>query len=156
MSLNPLTYSFKDSSGALAHPLAVPPFFSFAGNIGMGQFTITMATERTVHDLSADGTIMPSYISGDNGSVDIEVQQTSILHAYLLSLYNTLKALADAGNVASWCSGTLTLRNSVDGSNHLLQGVSFSKIPDKVYAAQGQKLVWKLQATDIQNLTLTL
>lgn len=145
------TYSFKDTSGSLTNPALLVPIV-FAGQIGMGQFTVAMNTERTTHDVAADGTIMPSYIAGDNGTVTIEMQQTSLLHGLLLGLYNILKAAADQEDVTNWAAGALSLRNIVDGSQHLLNGVSFSKIPDKVYASQGGKIIWNLMACDIQNL----
>jgi Protein of unknown function (DUF3277) len=95
--------------------------------------------------------VMPSYIAGDNGACTIMVQQTSILHLELLALYNLLKIAADNGDVSNWAASALSLRNTVDGSQHILRGVSFSKIPDKTYAAQGGKLTWVLMACDIQN-----
>lgn len=146
------TYSFKDTSGAFTHPIAGA--FQFAGQIGMGQFSVSMSTEKSAHDLAADGTVMISAISGDNGNISIEVQQTSDLHRFLLGWYNTIKTLMDQGDTTTWASAKLTLRNIVDGSTHIAQGISPSKIPDKTYAAQGQRLTWVLMAADIQNVTL--
>src|SRR6185312_1410122 len=146
------TYSFKDTSGSFQHPLT--NVFPFAGQIGMGQFTISMSTEKTAHDVATDGSVMISAISGDNGSLTIEVQQTSDLHTFLLAWYNTIKTLMDQGDVTNWTTATVTLRSIVDGSTHICRGVSPSKIPDKVYAAQGQRIAWTLMCADIQNVTL--
>lgn len=154
MSAISATYSFKDTSGSLTNPVLAGAPIVFAGEIGMGQFTISMHQERTTHDVAADSTVMPSYIAGDNGDVAIEVQQTSSLHADLLALYNLLKIAADSGDVTNWAASALSLRNVVDGSQHILTGVSFSKIPNKVYAAQGQKITWVLLAANIVNLTV--
>lgn len=148
------TYSFKDSSGAFTHPIAGA--FLFGGQVGLSQMHISMSTEKSTHDVASDGTIMVSYISGDNGSCALEIQQTSALHAFLLAWYNTIKTLADQGNVTNWATAAITIRNVVDGSTHVLTGVSPSKIPDKVYTAQGQKITWTLMATDVQNVTLGL
>lgn len=147
------TYSFKDSSGAFTHPTAGA--FPFAGQIGMNQLHVAMTTEKTTHDLAADGTVMPSFISGDNGSVAIEVQQTSLLHQFLLAWYNLIKTAADNGDVSQWATAAIVIRNSVDGSMHVCTGVSPSKIPDKVYAAQGQKLTWTLMCASVQSTTLS-
>ena len=114
---------------------------------------MSMHTDRTVMDTASDGTIMPSYIAGDSGDIAIEVQQTSILHQLLLGLYNLLKIAADAGDVSNWAASALSLRNVVDGSQHILTGVAFSKIPNKVYTAQGQKITWTLMAANVQNFT---
>jgi len=144
------TYSFKDLTGAFVHPL-VGSFILAGGNVGLGQITIANATDRTVHDTAADGSVMVSYIAGDSGSVSIEVQQTSDLHAFLLAWFNIVKTAADAGDVGPWAAGLLTLRNLDDGSVHTLSGVSPSKVPDKVYQAQGQKVTWNLMAALVTN-----
>lgn len=143
-------YSFKDTAGTYTNPVAGA--FLFAGQIGMNQAHVTMATEKTTHTVAADGTVMITYIAGDNGSIAIEVQQTSDAHKFFLEAYNTLKALADQGNITSWGAGAITLRNLLDGSMHVATGVSFPKIPDKVYAAQGQNITWNLMCADIQNI----
>jgi hypothetical protein len=145
-------YSFKDLSGALSDPDVGD--FILAGQIGEGQVTIAMSIEKTVHDVSSDGTVMPSFISGDNGQVSIEVQQTSDLHTFLLGWYNTKKTAADNGDVSTYAATTLTLRSTTDSSTHVAQGVSPSKLPDKVYTAQGQRLTWVLMCADIQSSTL--
>lgn len=144
-------YSFKDVTFAFAHPL-VQDFVS-AGQVGLGQLVVAMAAERTTHDRSSDGTIMVSYIPGDDGAIQVEVQQTSIIHQVLLNWYNIIKIAADNGDVSNWASGVVTVRSLTDGSLHILSGVSPSKIPDKPYAAQGQKITWTLMAADIQSTT---
>jgi hypothetical protein len=151
MSAISTTYSFKDTSGSMTNPALAGAPIVFAGEIGMGQFVISMHTDRTVLDTASDGTVMPSYIAGDSGDVAIEVQQTSILHQLLLALYNLLKIAADSGDVSNWAASALSLRNTVDGSQHILTGVAFSKIPNKVYTAQGQKITWTLMAANISN-----
>src|SRR5712691_8767794 len=98
MSAQSQTYSFKDTSGALTNPVLPQPIV-FAGQIGVGSFSIVMHTERTVLDTAADSTVMPSYIAGDSGEFTVEAQQTSFIHQALLNLYNTLKAAADSGDV---------------------------------------------------------
>ena len=154
MSSRSATYSFKDTSGSLSNPILLGAPIVFAGEIGMGQFVINMHTERTTHDTAADGTVMPSYIAGDSGDCSIEIQQTSALHAELLGLYNLLKTAADGGDVSNWAASALSLRNIVDGSQHLLTGVSFGKIPAKTYAAQGGKITWVLMAANVTNVTI--
>ena len=145
------TYSFKDTSGAFTHPLAGS--FLFAGQIGMNQATVSMATEKTVQDVAADGTVMISGIAGDNGHLALEVQQTSELHAFLLAWYNQVVTAMNQGDLSNFATASVTLRNLVDGSSHVLNGVSPLKIPDKTYAAQGQRITWTLAAAQIINTT---
>ena len=146
------TYSFKDLVGVLVNTAYGVSFPLTGGNIGLGQITISMSTERTVHDVAADGTVMPSYVAGDNGTVAIEVQQTSNLHHELLSLYNLSVTAANADDVSGWAGTQISFRTLLDGSTHLLTGVSFGKIPDKPYQAHGAKLTWQLLAANIINL----
>jgi hypothetical protein len=122
------------------------------GNIGLGGITIRMTTSRTVHDVAADGTVMPSYVAGANGEVDIEVQETSILHKALLTLYNALVLQADLDDILGWAATSISFALLIDGSVHTLTGVSFDKIPDKPYQAAGQKITWKLMAASITSV----
>ena len=139
------TYSFKDIKGVI---LGIP---IVGGNVGMGSITITMSEDRTVQDVACDGSVMPSYVAGDNGSVAIEVQQTSALHHALLAQYNTLKLAADAGESLTWASGVISFFTTLEGSSHVLTGVSFQRIPAKEYAAHGAKITWNLMACNIVN-----
>lgn len=144
------TYSFRDLTGAFVHPLA-GTFILGGGNVGLGQITISMTQDRTVQDVAADGSVMVTYVSGDNGQATIEVQQTSSLHGFLVNWWNLCKTAADAGDVSNWASATLTIRNLLDGSLHTFSGVSPGKFPDKVYAQQGQKITWTLPAARVIN-----
>jgi Bacteriophage KPP10, Structural protein ORF10 len=146
------TYSFKDLVGALTNPIFGVAFPLSGGNLGFGALTITMATERTTHDVAADGTVMPSYVAGDNGDVAVEVQQTSPLHHLLLSLYNQCVTAANNDDVSGWASTTIAFRTLLDGSTHIASGISFAKIPDKPYQASGQKITWRLMAANIINM----
>jgi len=43
------------------------------------------------------------------------------------------------------------LRNLNDGTTHTLRGLSFERIPEKSYQAEGQMVVWVLWAADIDS-----
>lgn len=143
------TYSFKDLAGGIIHPLYPAGPFQFTGE-GVGAINVSMSTERTVHDVAADGSIMVSKIEGRNGQIQIEVQQTSNVHKYLLSLFN----FVETAPTPAWAMTTIVMRHMFDGTSHIATGVSFGKIADKHYQAQGQKVQWTLFAADIANLTL--
>jgi Protein of unknown function (DUF3277) len=146
------TYAFKDLTGVLNNPVALDaPIQLVGGNIGLGELSIRMLTQRTEHEVGTDGVVMPSYVAGQNAELTIQVQQTSPLHHALLDLYNTLTSLADNGDVSGWASTTISLRTILDGSGHFLAGVSFQKIPDKPYAAKGQNVTWVLMAASCVN-----
>lgn len=145
------TYSFKDLTGVLTNPLLSVPIQIAGGNIGVGSIVIRMLTQRTEHEVAADGVVMPTYVAGDNAEVTIEMQQTSFLHHALLDLYNLLVAAANGGDISFWASTALSLRTILDGSGHLLSGVSFQKITDKPYQAKGQNVTWTLMAASAIN-----
>ncbi len=144
------TYSFKDLTGAFVHPL-VGSYVLGGGQIGLGSLTVAMTQDRTVQDVASDGSVMISYIAGDNGTISIEVQQTSSLHDFLLSWFNACKTAADLGDVSNWAAASVSIRNMIDGSMHTATGVSPGKMPDKTYQQQGQKITWVLPAARIIN-----
>lgn len=149
MPVNPTTYSFKDLTGVLSNPLLGTPIQLVGGNIGLGEITIRMLTERTDLLTGTDGVVMVTYVPGSSGEVTIQMQQTSQLHHDLLDLYNTLQAAADEGDVSNWAATVINLRTILDGSGHLLSGVGFQKITDKPYAARGQNVTWTFLAADV-------
>lgn len=145
------TYSFKDLVGVLTSPLLPAPFQLAGGNIGIGSISIRMHTQRTEHDVAADGVVMPSYVPGNNAEITIEVQQTAALHHLLLGLYNLLLTAADSGDVSNWASIVVSLRTVLDGSGHFLSGVSFQKTTDKAYTSKGGRVTWTLMAAEAVN-----
>jgi len=145
------TYSFKDLVGTLINPVLAADIPIVGGNIGSGTLTIRMLTERTTHHVAADGVVMPTYKAGDNGEVTIEMQQTSSLHHALVDLFNALLTEANNGDVSNWAATTISLRTMYDASGHYCSGVSFQKIPDKPYAADGQNVTWVLMCASVIN-----
>ncbi len=143
------TYSFMDVIASFFHPIVGT--FTMNGNQGMGRFVVTNTTDRTQISVSADGAPMVSSIAGDNGSVAIEAQQTSDLHAFLLTWANTLYAAQRQGDVSTWASATIEIRSVLNGRVHILTGVCPSKIPDQTYEQAGQNYTWTLLAANIQN-----
>lgn len=142
------TYSFKDTTGALASPLA-PPIIIAGGKTGLNQIVVRNATTRSTQQLANDGAVMTSYRSGSNGGFDLEVQQTSAIHKALLALFNLHQTAADADDVSAWAQITLAIQNNTDGSGHQLTGCSFTKIPDKTYSGDGGMLTWTFLASEV-------
>jgi hypothetical protein len=144
------TYSFKDLAGAIVSPVAGT--LLFGGQIGVGSITVTNTTDHTAHDTAADGMVMPSFIAGDSGNIEIECQQTSEVHNFLVSWLNALKTAGMNGDVSNWASTVATFRNIVDGSQHQAFGISPQKIPDKSYAASGGRVRWMLPVCSLTSL----
>lgn len=123
----------------------------FAGQIGIGKFEVGMTADRTSHKVGADGNVMVSYIDDNTGMIDIDVQQTSALHDYLIATLNAKITRANNGDVSTWAAMTITIRNIASGTGHVLTGVSFGKQPNTPYEAQGQNVTWHLPAADVAN-----
>lgn len=139
------TYSFLDLAGAISHPSVGP--YVFTGE-GVGEVNLNMTTDRSVHDVAADGVVMVSKIAGNNGTVNIICQQTSNLHKWLLKYYNAV--IAD--DTSLWAAGAMVLRNVSDGTSHMVTGLSFTKKADKSYQSQGQRVTWAFMAADISEM----
>jgi hypothetical protein len=141
------SYAYKSIVGAFTDPDAGT--FPFQGQEGVKHITIVNATDRTVHDTAADGTIMVSYVSGASGSCDIETQQNSSLHEFLVMWANIKFTQSENGGGASFASAAIRVQDLINGAVHTLTGVSPLKIPDKNYAAAGGFVTWKLMAANV-------
>jgi hypothetical protein len=146
------TYSFKALTGVLRNKVLGVTIPFTGKNLGLGGITIRMAVPRTVHETGVDGAVIPLYVAGDNGEVEIEVQQSSTLNSSLLSLYNRLLIAAQGGDYTGWASTSILFTFGPDGSQHYLTGLSFEKFPDKPYAAAGQRISWKMIAANINSV----
>lgn len=137
------TYSFESVVMTISHP-AIGQYV--ASGQGIGSITTTMTTDRTTHDVSADGAIMVSKIRGRNGSHAIAIQQTSDLNKWLVKLYNYLET-ADA---SQWAEINIVIRSNDMHDMLTSTGVAFQKLPDRPYQAQGQQVTWQMLSSDIQ------
>ncbi len=137
------TYSFQDVNFVIQHPaLGQCPVNGQA----IGTLTKTMATDRTAHSVAADGTVVPSFVLGRNGSFTLSIQQTSQLHKWLLRWANYI----ESNDPSQFALATITIHCPVMGDQITASGVSHQKVPDKSYQAQVQMVTWTLMATDIQ------
>jgi hypothetical protein len=146
------TYSFVDTSGSASSPFNGT--YIFAGQKGVKQITVAMQMEKAVLDVAADGAVMASFVPGDPGTISVECQQTSDFYKFCLVWYNLAKIAATLGDVADFFGGTMTVRNITDGTSHVASGVAIGKLPDKVYAAQGQNVTVAFVCCDIQSITV--
>ena len=139
------TYSFEDVTATLNFAGVIP--IEVTGK-GVGSIDISMATEKTAHDVAADGAVMISKIKGNNGSIAMNIQQSSPTHKLLLLWYNYLLNSSSS----TWANNSITVRNNVNGESTIAIGVSPQKLPDKSYQAQGQRVTWNFMAADISQL----
>ena len=134
-------YSFKGSTGVIAHPIAGT--FLFQGQIGLGQITFSKETTRAVNNTTSDGYVLTNFIIGNSGKIMIETIQTGALHSYLLGMSNDIDTALTNGDLTNALTAVLSFK-AQDGSLHEAFGVTIEKQPDKVYAAQGANITWTL------------
>jgi hypothetical protein len=144
---SPSTYAFKAVVGSFFDPDVGA--FPFQGQQGVKQITITNATERTAHDTAADGTIMVSYVSGASGSCDIETQQTSALHQFLVNWANVKFTQSENMDAARFAGAAIKVIDTINGAIHTLTGCSPAKIPDKPYGPAGGFVTWRIMAANV-------
>lgn len=139
------TYSFTDIDAVISHPSYGQ--YAIQGE-GIGDITISKMTERSAHNVAADGHIMVSKIAGNNGTVAMNAQQTSSLHNWLEGLFNYLwSAPTD-----EWAQISLTLRAPKMNKTIQCSGGSFQKEADEPFQTQGQNVAWNLLFADIQKM----
>ena len=141
-------YSFKDLMVVFFHPLLGE--FQMVGEIGFNQLTISYDTERTSHEVAADGSVQITYRAGNNGRATIETQQASALNEFLVAWANSCFVNGNLQNITNFAKATIFARSLLNGTTHLLQGISPLKIPDRQYAANGGNVTWTLMAGDIE------
>ena len=113
---------------------------------GIGSIGISMAGDKTAHDVAADGAVMVSKLAGKNGTITIAIQQTSELHEWLMKWYKYIESEAPLSEFASM---TITITSKNLGVETVCTGVSPQKLADRSYQAQGQHVTWNLMAAEI-------
>lgn len=140
------TYSFADYNFTVVSPIGT---YSVQGN-GIGSATVTMSTGKSTHSVGADGSVMTSKIAGDNGSITIQVQQTSGFNTYMTKLYNLLKSAPSS----VWTSTQFLITNNVQKEVCTCIGCSPENLPEKPMQAEGQMITWTWLCQNIQQVAL--
>lgn len=139
MSYQSTTYSFDDVDVVFSHPSV--GVHQINGQ-GVGTITVTMQTEKTQHDIASDGSVMISKIPGDNANIDIEIQQTSAFHKWLVNYYNFING-SDAN---LWAAASILIRDRIGGATINCIDVSPAMRAAKTYTAQGGRVTWNFKA----------
>lgn len=141
------TYSFTDVNATINCPGYGS--FSIQGE-GIGDMTVSKATDRSVHDVASDGAVMVSKIAGNNGTVSINAQQTSALHKFLQGLFN----YCWQADTSVWTTISMTVEAPKMGKTYYCSGGSCVKEPDEPLQSQGQRVSWQILFADIQRIQL--
>ena len=141
------TYSFTDINATISGPGYGS--YSIQGE-GIGDVSISKITDRTVHDVAADGSIMASKIAGNNGNVTLNAQQTSSLHKFMQGTFN----YCWQADTSAWTTISITIEAPKMGKTYYCTGGSFVKEPDEPLQSQGQRVAWQLLFKDIQRIQM--
>lgn len=139
------TYSFEDLSITFRHPAVGQIQMQGAGT---GSITFSMSGDVTAHDVAADGTVMPSKILIRNGTVAINVQQTSEANQFFRRYYNYVMAAPSS----EWAQASIIGTAPNMKVTHTATGVSPQKRADAGYEAAGKQVTWNFMATQIEEV----
>lgn len=151
------TYSGQDLTGSISFPgygVLIP--FAGVNKAGLEQVNVRMGIDHAMVKEGMDGSILPTWKPGEWGEIEIDVWQTSELHAEILNLYNLILAASSNGDVSNTFSGQILVANSVDGSSHNATGCSIKKVPDKTYQGEAQRVAWVFVCCNIISQTLAV
>jgi len=127
-----MTYSFSD----LDIVFSSPAMGSISCNgEGIGDITFSRSNDMSAHDVGADGRVMTSKIVAKNGTVTLNIQQTSPLANWLVRYVNYVENASSS----AFTGLTITASSRVMARQHTAFGCSPQKMPDAAYAQQGAR-----------------
>ena len=135
-------YSFADVSFTISHPKVGK--FTATGE-GIGSISIAMSNDATQHDVAADGSVMVSKITTENGTIALAVQQTSAFHKWMQKWNSYLKVAP----TSEWAQTSAMLKDPALGETISISGISPQKRADAAYQQAGQQVTWNLMAAKI-------
>lgn len=138
------TYSFADTTLTINHP----SYGSYSAyGSGLGNITVAMANDVTTHEVSADAAVVVSKSVKKNGTVVIEVAQSSEFNEWLTSFTNYLEQAV----TARFAEATMVIRNNSTGRTYTCSGVSHQKKADESYQSTSQNRSWTLMCAYIDS-----
>lgn len=139
---NIYTYSFADTTLTISHP----SYGSYSAyGQGLGNITIAMANDVTTHEVSADTAVVVSKSVKRNGTVVIEVAQSSGFNSWL----NAWASYIEQTPTSEFASSTMVIRNTSTGRTYTCAGVTHQKKADESYQSTSQNRSWTLMCADI-------
>ena len=136
------TYSFTDLTVTFTH--AALGQLVCQGE-GLGSITFTMTDDTSAHDTASDGSVMTTKIIAPNGTVAVEVQQTSYVHKWFTRLNNYLRTAPSR----EWAEISMLAVSPSMHVTHEGTNMSIQKRADKPYQQQGQRVTWNFLAGDL-------
>ena len=129
---NHTTYAFEDVALVFSHPSKGSLTLTGAG---VGSVTVSRANDVSAQDVAADGSVMTSKIQTRNGTITINVQQTSEGANWLRKLNQYLEVAASD----EWTQAVATIASKEMDIDISCTGVSPQKTPDVALQSNGEQ-----------------
>ncbi len=136
------TYSFEDVSLTISHP----GFGTYtAYGTGIGDITISYSNDVTYHNVAADLAVVVSKWVARNGSVQLNILQSSDFNEWL----KKFAAFLEEAPTDQFALATMDIKNKSTGDNYHCTGVSHQKRADNSFQSQAQNRTWNMMCANI-------
>lgn len=141
---NVFTYSFEDTSLTFTHP----GFGNYSAyGTGLGSLSVAFSNDISSHDVASDCAVVVSKWAVRNGTVTIEVLQSSDLNKWLRDFTSWLET-AESGQFAL---ATMDIVNKSTGDTYHCAGVTPQKKADNQFNSTASRRTWTLLCADISS-----
>ena len=136
------TYSFEDTVLTISHP----NFGTYSAyGTGIGSLSIAYANDVTKHDVAADLAVVVSKWVAKNGTVTLDIMQSSDFNAWL----KKFTAFLENSDTDQFALATMSISNKSTGDNYYCTGVSHQKRADNNFQSQAQNRSWTMMCASI-------
>lgn len=136
------TYSFEDTVLTISHP----NFGTYSAyGTGIGSLSIAYANDVTKHDVAADLAVVVSKWVAKNGTVTLDIMQSSDFNAWL----KKFAAFLENSDTDQFALATMSISNKSTGDSYYCTGVSHQKRADNNFQSQAQNRSWTMMCASI-------
>ena len=136
------TYSFEDTVLTISHP----NFGTYSAyGTGIGSLSIAYANDVTKHDVAADLAVVVSKWVAKNGTVTLDIMQSSDFNAWL----KKFTAFLENSDTDQFALATMSISNKSTGDSYYCTGVSHQKRADNNFQSQAQNRSWTMMCASI-------
>ena len=136
------TYSFEDTVLTISHP----NFGTYSAyGTGIGSLSISYANDVTKHDVAADLAVVVSKWVAKNGTVTLDIMQSSDFNAWL----KKFAAFLENSDTDQFALATMSISNKSTGDSYYCTGVSHQKQADNSLQSQAQNRSWTMMCASI-------
>ena len=136
------TYSFEDTVLTISHP----NFGTYSAyGTGIGSISIAFANDVTKHDVAADLAVVVSKWVAKNGTVTLDILQSSDFNAWL----KKFTAFLESSDTDQFALATMSISNKSTGDSYHCTGVSHQKKADNSFQSQAQNRSWAMMCAEI-------